>query len=219
MTPQSSETGLLFDMDGTLLDSTLLVEMIWTGFAGRHDLLPADVMAFAHGRPTHSTVTHFLGGPDGPGARAEVARISAQEAQETDGIVAVRGAESLLASLDTARWAIVTSATREVATSRMRAAGLPVPDVLVTSEDVIAGKPSPEGYLQAARALGRSAAACVVFEDAAPGILAGRAAGAVVVVVGDCADAAADGLLRVPDLSDVAARGDPLGAVRAVVGA
>ena len=217
MTPQSSEPGLLFDMDGTLLDSTPLVERIWTGFAERHDLLPADVMAFAHGRPTRSTVTHFLGSSDGAGVGAEVARISAQEAQETDGIVAVRGAGHLLASLDTARWAIVTSATREVATCRMRVAGLPVPDVLVTSEDVTAGKPSPEGYLQAASALGRSAAACVVFEDAVPGILAGRAAGAVVVVVGDCTDAAADGLLRIPDLSDVIAWGDPLSAVRTAV--
>jgi sugar-phosphatase len=195
------EPGLLFDMDGTLLDSTPLVEQIWSEFAHRHGHVPETVITFAHGRPTRASVAQFL--PPGLDVDAEVQRIAASEAAQTRGITALPGAREYLESLEPDRWAVVTSATRAVASIRMAAAGLPVPRVLVTSEDVEHGKPSPEGYLQAARSLRRDPAECVVFEDAGPGIAAGRAAGAEVVVVGTYAGEVADGLARIADFSEL----------------
>jgi len=66
----------------------------------------------------------------------------------------------------------------------VQAAGLPIPDVLVTPETITQGKPNPEGYLTAASQLGVAPSQTVVFEDADAGITAGIAAGAQVVVVG-----------------------------------
>jgi HAD superfamily hydrolase (TIGR01509 family) len=200
-------TGLLFDMDGTLLDSTPIVEAIWTEFADRHGLAVAEVIGYAHGRPTQATVSRFVG--HGTDVSDEVARVAAAEAAETRGITALPGAKDLLESLPDGSWAVVTSATRTIATVRMAAAGLPRPPVLISSEDVDEGKPAPEGYLKAAQALGLDIAACVVFEDAGPGILAGRAAGAEVVVVGGYGGEAADGLARIADFRDLARAGGP----------
>ena len=61
--------------------------------------------------------------------------------------------------------------------------GLPIPQTLVTSEDVAAGKPAPDGYHLGAKHLGLEPTRCVVFEDAPAGIAAGRAAGAHVVAL------------------------------------
>ncbi|WP_169166448.1 HAD-IA family hydrolase [Cellulomonas taurus] len=196
--------GLLFDMDGTLLDSTPLVEQIWTEFASRHQHDPARVLAFAHGRPTRATVAEFL--PPGLDVEAEVARIAAAEAAETWGIAALPGAREYLGGLEPHQWAVVTSATRAVAEIRMTAAGLPLPEVLVTSEDVEHGKPSPEGYLLAARSLGLDPAACRVFEDAGPGVVAGRSSGAEVTVVGGYTGEETHGLPRIADFTELVQR-------------
>ena len=78
---------------------------------------------------------------------------------------------------------MVTSGTHALVTSRLAAAGLPLPSVLVTAEDVAAGKPDPEGYLEAARRLGRPPADCLVIEDAPAGVEAALAAGMRVVAL------------------------------------
>lgn len=92
-------------------------------------------------------------------------------------------AAELLASLPRDRWAAVTSGGRELMSARLAAAGLPVPDVLVTAEDVDVGKPDPAGYLLAARRLGADPAECIVVEDAPAGLEAGRRAGCRVIAV------------------------------------
>jgi sugar-phosphatase len=104
--------------------------------------------------------------------------------RDTRGIGPIPGAAALLAPLAPQDWAVVTSGAREVALARLAAAGLPVPRVLVTAEDVAEGKPAPEGYLLAAHRLGVPPAECLAFEDAEVGVAAARAAGAAVVRVG-----------------------------------
>jgi len=99
------------------------------------------------------------------------------EAATTDGLNSVPGAATLIASIPANAWAVVTSGARAVATLRLRHVGLPIPQTLITADDVEQGKPHPEGYLAAAHALGVEAAACVVVEDAPPGIQAAQAAG------------------------------------------
>lgn len=177
--------GLLFDMDGTLVDSTAVVENEWKAFSARFGLDAQAVIRYAHGRQTQDTVTYFLG--EGDRANAVSREIEDNEATFLDGIIAIPGAATLLASLPPTSWALVTSASRELAINRMNAAGLPLPAVMICAEDVATGKPSPDGFLKAACALGLAAEACVVFEDADAGLRAGLASGARVICVNEYA--------------------------------
>jgi mannitol-1-/sugar-/sorbitol-6-phosphatase len=195
---------LLFDMDGTLVDSTASVERAWSRFAARHGLDAAAILAVAHGRPTIEVVAEFA--PAGLDAQAETDRIEAEEIDRTDGISEVPGAAALLGSLDPARWAVVTSATRALTLRRLAAVGVPLPKVLVAADDVTNGKPHPQPYLMAAKALGHEASGAVVFEDAPAGLESAKAAGAAPVVVGGYAGEVAVGLPRVADLTAVQVR-------------
>jgi len=112
-----------------------------------------------------------------------VAWLDAAELVDFDGLVAVEGAGQLLSTLPGSVWAVVTSGGRALARRRLEAVGLPVPRVFVTSEDVAVGKPAPDGYRLAAKGLGCQPTACLVVEDAPPGVAAGRAAGAQVVAI------------------------------------
>ncbi|KAJ2237084.1 hypothetical protein IWW45_001256 [Coemansia sp. RSA 485] len=68
-----------------------------------------------------------------------------------------------------------------LAVPRMQYLGVPVPEVLVTPVDVDKGKPFADGYLLAAKKIGKSVARCLVFEDAEAGIVSGVRAGALVI--------------------------------------
>ncbi|MEU6131469.1 HAD-IA family hydrolase [Saccharopolyspora sp. NPDC047091] len=203
MTARFRPRALLFDMDGTLVDSTAVVERVWHDFAARHGLDVADILVDSHGRRGGETVARHL--PAGADVAAETARIDEQELRDLDGVVAIPGAAELLAGLPGGSWALVTSAGPALAARRMAAVGLPMPDVVVTGEDVRRGKPDPEGYLQAAAALGVPATEALIFEDAEAGIEAARAAGGRVVVVGSRTGPAADGLPRISDFTGVRA--------------
>ncbi|MEU8704924.1 HAD-IA family hydrolase [Streptomyces sp. NPDC048565] len=175
-------SALLFDMDGTLVDSTALVESTWAGFCDRHGLDLDEVLAFAHGRPTAHTVGRFV--PDQELAVTETRRLVAIEESETTGITEIPGAGAFLGDLPPGSWAVVTSAGRKLAEVRLTAAGLPVPDVLLSADDVTRGKPHPEGYLRAAAALGSEPESTLVFEDSDAGVRAGLAVGGRTVVIG-----------------------------------
>lgn len=165
-------------MDGTLVDSTSVVELTWARWSHRHAIPLDAVLSFSHGRPTIATLEHFLPGSDHAAELAEMARY-----EETDlkGIVAVPGAAKLVNALQNHPWAIVTSAWRTLAESRVTAAGLPLPKVLVPVDEIQHGKPHPEGFLRAAEQLGVPPQECLVFEDTRPGIDAGLSAGMQVV--------------------------------------
>jgi sugar-phosphatase len=193
--------AVLFDMDGTLVDSTSIVEQVWTTFAGRYGLDIAEILATSHGVQAMDTVRRFA--PAGADVAALAAELGRMELAETRGIVAVPGALELLASLPPDAVALVTSASRDLAEVRMRAAEIAVPAASVTSEDVLQGKPHPEGYLRAAALLGVDPADAVVFEDAPAGIAAGVAAGIRTVAVGPNTGALPDGVFHIPDYSGV----------------
>lgn len=173
--------ALLFDMDGTLLLSHAVVERVWRGWAAEHGLDADRIIAISHGRRAIDTLREIC--PPGVSIGEEAERLGRLEREDTDGIVAVDGAIAILAGLAPDRWAIVTSADLALATIRLGAAGIPVPPVRVTAEDVTIGKPDPEGYREGARRLGYRPEDCIVFEDAPAGIAAGHASGAHVVVV------------------------------------
>ena len=166
---------LLFDMDGTLVSSIAAVERVWRRWAAARGLDDDAVLAACHGRRLVETVRDFL--PPGADHEAEARGLEAAEMKERDGIFALPGAAALLQALPPGRWAIVTSAHRELAEVRLGLAGLPIPEVLIAAGDVTAGKPDPEGFATAAARLGAGAAGAIVFEDAPAGLAAGKAAG------------------------------------------
>jgi len=172
--------AILFDMDGTLVDSTACVEGLWGGWAAQHGVDLKYLLSVSHGRRSADTIRDIAPHLD---AEAEAKALELLEMDARDGIVAVGGALETLQALHPSRWAVVTSATHALAATRLAAAGLPVPDVLIGAEDVARGKPDPEGYLKGAAALGFAPEDCVVVEDTPAGLNAGRAAGMRVLAI------------------------------------
>lgn len=179
MTDRFDCAAILFDLDGVLVDSSAAVERAWSRWAAEVEIGLDTVMAAVHGRRTADTIRAVAPHLD---AVAEAARLEAREAT-ADGVAAYPGVAQLLGSLPAGRWAVVTSGSRPLASGRLAAAGLPLPAVVVTAEDVRGGKPDPEGYLAAAAALGSAPAHCVVVEDAPAGVEAARRAGMGVVAL------------------------------------
>jgi mannitol-1-/sugar-/sorbitol-6-phosphatase len=144
--------ALLFDMDGTILNSIASAERVWSAWAERHRLDVAAFLPTIHGVRAIETITG-LQLPD-VDPRAEVHALLLAEIEDVEGIEAIEGAKAFLASLPPDRWAIVTSSPRELAIRRLEAAGLPTPTVFVTGEDVERGKPAPDCFLLAAKTPG-----------------------------------------------------------------
>src|SRR5712672_1961970 len=145
--------GVLFDLDGVLVDSTPAVERVWAGWAREHGFVPDEVVKMAHGRPSLTSIRELLPDADHDAENREVER---REIADLEGVIPLPGAMELLQSLPIERWAIVTSCTRPLAHVRINAAGLPQPRHLVTSDDIKNGKPDPEPYLRGAQLLGTS---------------------------------------------------------------
>ncbi len=172
--------ALLFDLDGVLVDSTPAVARVWTRWAQDRGLPAEKVIAHAHGRRSIETVRAFAPALN---AEQENGRVEQMEIDDKEGVIALPGAARLLSRLPQNRFAIVTSATRPLALARMRYAGLPVPANLVSANDVLHGKPSPEPYRKGAELLGFPATDCLVFEDVPAGITSARAAGMQVIAI------------------------------------
>jgi sugar-phosphatase len=174
--------AFLFDMDGTLLDSSAVVERVWVAWAREHGVDPEALLAALHGVRAEDTIRRFAG------PALDVARetdwIHQAELSDVEGIVPLEGIGAFIQRLGAREWAVVTSATRSLATVRLSAANLPLPEVLITAEDVQRGKPDPEGFVLAAQQLGVRIAQCLVFEDSPAGVAAAKAAGAHVAIVG-----------------------------------
>lgn len=192
--------AVLLDMDGTIVDSDAADERAWAAWAQLHGVDLAAVLPIAHGAPAAETAWRLLPdfGPD------EVARAAAMQLElqydDLADVVPTCGAERLLEVLEQGGmpWAVVTSADRRLAGARLGAAGIDAP-VLVTFEEVAAGKPDPEGFLRAAGRLGVPPWRCLVVEDSEPGLLAGRAAGAMTAALKGL-----DADLRLADLGELA---------------
>ena len=166
---QISCRALLFDLDGVLIDSTPAVTRVWSRWAIAHGFDPDEVVRRAHGRPSVATIRDYLPHAD---HEAENLKVESGEIQDLEGVVTLPGARELLSALPPDRWTIVTSCTRPLAEVRLRAAGLPIPERLLTCDDVTNGKPDPEPYLKGASLLGVVATDCVVVEDVPAGIRA-----------------------------------------------
>jgi sugar-phosphatase len=192
--------ALLFDMDGTLVESRVMVERIWKRWCDENGIDWHEVLPRLHGVRMYDSIRQFaLPGMD---VDAMYHRLYQEELTDLDGIVPIAGAPELLASLPPDMWTIVTSADTALATARLGASGIAVPPRMVTGEIVTLGKPHPEGYLLGANRFGVEPADTLVFEDAKAGIDAGLAAGArVLAIAGDHPEEIPDGVAWVTDLT------------------
>ncbi|WEF28940.1 HAD-IA family hydrolase [Klebsiella aerogenes] len=173
--------AFLFDMDGTILTSLGIAERIWGEWAVRHGIAPESFLPTIHGvRATETIARQNLPDVD---VWAEAQSITEAEIADVNGVEAIEGVRAFLLSLPVDRWAVVTSAPLALAQRRIEAANLPLPRIIVAAEDVVQGKPSPEGYLLAATKLGVNASDCLVFEDAPAGVKAGNSAGSQIMVI------------------------------------
>ncbi|EPO5347796.1 HAD-IA family hydrolase [Klebsiella michiganensis] len=175
--------GMLFDLDGTLVNSLDAVEATWGEWADRRGLDRATVQHYVHGKPALSVPRHFMPEASSETIAKEFSQLETYESSHTDGITPVPGAVAFLTHLNqiSAPWAVVTSGSLKVAAARIRQASLPFPDVLITSENVQQGKPHPEPFLLGASQLGLPAYSCVAFEDSGAGLTSARQAGCVVI--------------------------------------
>jgi mannitol-1-/sugar-/sorbitol-6-phosphatase len=171
-------TVVLSDLDGVLVDSHASIMRAWRAWGGHHGVATDAIDKVEQGRPSREIVAALTPHLD---AAEESRALDLMQASDTRDVVALPGARELLEGDGPV--AIVTSCTVPLATARLRAAGLAVPEVLVTPERLTRGKPDPEGYLLAAAELGARPGECVVLEDAPAGLQAGRAAGMRVVAI------------------------------------
>lgn len=197
--------AVLFDSDGTLIDSTSAVERSWARWTGRYGVDPADAR---HGVPVIEIVDELIDPPLRAQALADIRRY---ELDDVDGVVPMPGAVEALSALDPARCAIATSCDRDLMEVRLAAAAIPAPPVVVTRTDVERGKPAPDPWLLAARLLGAPPDDCLVVEDSQVGVDAGRAAGCATLGLRTTCREGLDADAMVDDLSHVRFDGGPDG--------
>ncbi|MFD9428880.1 MULTISPECIES: HAD-IA family hydrolase [unclassified Streptomyces] len=205
-----SAVAVLFDMDGVLVDSSGCISRAWFEWAGRHGLDAQGTLALGHGL---TTLDHIRAAAPALATEKEAALIDELEDRHVAAVIAQPGAAAATSSLTRADvpWGVVTSCSREAATARLATAGLPLPSVLITADDVTRGKPAPDGYLTGISRVRAEPHRTVVFEDAPSGITAAQAAGAHVIALSTTH--AASQLLAVdsivPDLSFVRFQREP----------
>lgn len=203
--------AVLFDMDGTLVDSAAIVHRAWQWWTDKHSIPLDAVLAVEKGRPNREVLAQFAPGLD---IDHEARQFLAIEENDTNGLALIPGAGTAVRAAQLGLWAVVTSASRSLAEVRLGATGLPLPEVLITSDLITRGKPEPDGFLMAAARLGVEPRDCVVFEDAPAGILAAQRACMRVVGI-SAAPTLAD--VQVMDFRDVTITRDNEGWLRIVV--
>jgi sugar-phosphatase len=179
-----SDIGFLFDLDGTLVNSQPAVERAWIKLA-QEAQIPLEKMVGLHGIPAEQSLRMLLEDRSEDEIKSWIDRIEFLESSDTKGVEAIPGAKTLLNELNKRNisWTIVTSCTTSLAISRVKAAGIEMPNHSVTFNDVKLGKPHPEPFILGAKRIGLDPSQCWVIEDAPAGVRSGKSAGCTVAAV------------------------------------
>ena len=179
-----SHIGFLFDLDGTLVNSQPAIERSWIKLAHEAQI-PLEKMLGFHGVPAEHSLRKLLEDRSEDEIKSWIKRIEFLELNDTNGVIAIPGAQNLLNELNERKipWSIVTSCTTPLALSRVKAAGIEMPDHVVTFNDVNFGKPHPEPFILGAKRIGLDPNQCWVIEDAPAGVKSGKSAGCTVAAV------------------------------------
>jgi sugar-phosphatase len=167
-------------MDGVLISSIDSVRRCWRRWAKMYGVPNAEEYEVPHGVRAIEIVKSLRPDID---PREGLQAIEDIEVEDVAGLEVLPGVKTLLRALPLERWAIVTSSTRRLLLVRLKAAGLPVPERIISADDVERGKPDPEPYRRGAELLGFGPPECLVVEDAPSGVGAGKAAGCRVMGV------------------------------------
>ena len=173
--------AILFDLDGTLVNSIAAVDRAWTIWCNEQGLDPKVVLPQIHGRRAADSVKVVAPHLD---ADSELARLEELESTDTRGVTLAPGALEFVRQLPAGSWGIVTSGSPAVANSRIDATRFPRPSVFVTADQIARGKPAPDPFLRGAELLDVAPEYILAFEDADPGIRSAHAAGMAVISIG-----------------------------------
>jgi mannitol-1-/sugar-/sorbitol-6-phosphatase len=202
--------AVLFDLDGVLVDSGKSVERAWRAWASTHQIEWSFVSLRTRGLMATAAIRELLPHLDSRAVEREARELMQGQVHDTVDVRAHPGTRQMLDRLPRSRWAVVSASSRQLVYARLAACGHPFPSVIVGAEDVLLGKPDPEGYRLAASALGVECQRCLVVEDSPVGVAAGKAAGMTVVGVetthhrGDLAEAE----VTVPDTTCLTIRAE-----------
>ncbi|KAI8636058.1 HAD-like domain-containing protein [Parasitella parasitica] len=166
--------AFIFDLDGTLIDTTPQVIKFWTDLALKYNLDPAKILETSHGRRTIETLQCWI--PE-LATIEHVNELEGKLALEKEGVIVLPGVMDLLQSISAKDWTVNTAGTNLMATTRLSQFNIQIPEKMATGDMLTHGKPHPEGYLKAAAILGKEPKECLVFEDAPSGVQAAIAAG------------------------------------------
>ncbi|MGO1117090.1 HAD-IA family hydrolase [Rhodovibrionaceae bacterium A322] len=173
--------AVIFDLDGVLVDSAPVIVRSWKNWARKNNIDEAHLFQFVHGRRAAATIELAAPHLD---AQAEAQKLVEIESNDTEGLSVYPGVLELVAQLPRDRWAIYTSGTDSIATTRLNFAGIDLPEVFLTADRVKNGKPAPDGYVMAAEQMGFAPENCLVLEDSPAGILAANAGGLASLAIG-----------------------------------
>ncbi|KAG0749810.1 hypothetical protein G6F57_003740 [Rhizopus arrhizus] len=166
--------AFIFDLDGTVIDTTPQVVKFWTDLAIQNNLKPEQILETSHGRRTIETLERWM---PHLATIEHVIELERKLALEKEGVTVLPGVLDLLESILPEDWTINTAGTNVMATARLQQFDIKIPIEMATGDKLTYGKPHPEGYLMAAKLINRDPKDCVVFEDAPAGVRAAIAAG------------------------------------------
>lgn len=176
--------GILFDLDGVVIDSEPIYDIFWKDVAIRYNIGIKDFHKLIKG----TTMPNILDKYFSNYTQAERDRLNSEcmAFESTMDLPEVEGCIRFITQLKEAGFptGLVTSSDSEKVKNVFNVLSIQqLFDIIVTSEQITNGKPHPDCYLLAAKKLHKKASQCLIFEDSINGIKAGNAAGARVIGV------------------------------------